>query len=160
VRTGIITFIAVAVPVAAASLVLGACGGSATSTALVPGSTQAGGPRPSVAPGDLGSVVSDALGALVDDGTITGAQKTAVVEAFGKGPQGGPPQASPPAPGQEPATKGQAPSAHDMLANVLDPLVDDGTLTGAQADAISQALADAMPGQPGARAPPSPAAEI
>ena len=98
---GIITFAAVAVPVAAASLVLGACGGSATSASAAPGAGLAGGPRP-----------------------------------------------------------GAAPSAQDMLANVLDPLVDDGTLTGAQADAISQALADAMPGQPSARAPPSPAAEI
>jgi len=149
-----------AVPVAAASLVLGACGGSVTSASAAPGAGLAGGPRPGAAPADPSGVVSDALDALVDDGTITSAQQAAVVEAFGKGPEGGTPQASPPAPGQEPATKGQAPSAQDMLANVLDPLVDDGTLTGAQADAISQALADAMPGQPGARAPPSPAAEI
>jgi hypothetical protein len=158
VRRVIIAFTGVAVPAAVASLLLGACGGSA-GTSAAPGVGQAGGPRPGAAPADMSGAVSDALGGLVEDGTITSAQKAAVVAAFGKGPEGGPPQASPPAPGQEPATKGQAPGADDMLASVLDPLVDDGTLTSAQADAISQALADAMPGQPGARAPPSPAAQ-
>jgi hypothetical protein len=106
----------------------------------------------------MSGVVSDALDALVDDGTITGTQKAAVVEAFGRGPQGGRPQASPPPAQREPATKGQAPGG-EMLASVLDSLVEDGTLTSAEADAISQAIADLMPALPDTRAPPTAAPE-
>jgi hypothetical protein len=159
VRRGIIAFTAVAVPAAAASLAFGACGGSTGSTAAVPAG-QPGGPQAGGAPADLSTVVGDALDGLVDDGTITTAQQTAIVEALGEDPRGDGPQASPPPSPQEPAAKGQPPSGDDMAATVLDGLVEDDTLTSAQADAISQALADAMPGGPGARAPPSAAPEV
>jgi len=156
VRRGIIAFTVVAVPAAAASLALGACGGSMASTATAPVPGQSGMPPGGQAPRDISTVVSDALDALVDDGTITGAQKAAVVEAFSQGPQDdGQPQASPPPMQQDPATKAQAPGGDDMIASVLESLVEDGTITSAQADAISQVITDAMPDMPGARAPPS-----
>jgi hypothetical protein len=55
---------------------------------------------------------------------------------------------------QDPATKAQAPGGDDMIASVLESLVEDGTITSAQADAISQVITDAMPDMPGARPPP------
>jgi hypothetical protein len=165
-RTGSIAVTVVAVPVVAAGLVLSACGGTA-STSNVPGAGPSGMPQPGQpgmpqsgqAPQDLGAVVAGVLDGLVDDGTITSAQKSEVVEAFDKGTGHGPPQASLPAPGQEPATKAQAPGPTDLVADVLDPLVEDGTLTSAQADTIGQTLADAMPGPADARAPPADGSE-
>lgn len=156
-RDRLVKLSVVIVPAAAAAVALASCGGSAA-TATVPGAGQSG--MSHDAP-DMGAAVSDALAVLVDDGTITSAQKDVVVAAFGDGARpGGPgPQASPPPPGQEPATKAQAPGGDDMVASVLAPLVDDGTLTEAQSDAIAHALADALPDVPRARSPPSDASQ-
>jgi len=42
-----------------------------------------------------------------------------------------------------------------MFTTALDALVEDGTITAAQQDAIADALSSAMPGAPGQGAPPS-----
>lgn len=168
-RRRTIGFLIVLVPAVAAGLVSIGCGGSTAATANVPGPGTSGMPR-GQGPGDMSDALSDALDALVDDGTITSAQKTAVVEALSKGtraepsqdgtPPAAPPQASPPPADRDPAAKAQAPGGAVMFADALDALVKDGTITSAQADAISQAIADAVPDMPGARAPPADATQI
>lgn len=75
--------------------------------------------------------------------------------------QSGAPQAGPP-PGDSipvatqptPDAGRQPPQPGDMLASVLDPLVEDGTLTSVQASAVTRAIAETMPQGPAARAPP------
>jgi len=155
VRRATFVFTIAALPVAVAGLALGACGeeSGASATAQTAGVTA--GPGPGGGAFDLASVVGDALDELVADGTISVAQRDAVVEAFDDGMGGGRPQASPPAAGQSPPAQQQAPERRDMLGPMLDPLVEAGTLTTAQAEAISEAVADAMPELPDARAPPS-----
>jgi hypothetical protein len=163
-----IAFTIMLVPAVVAGFALGGCGGSTTASATAPGPNPSGMPQ-GQGPGDMSAMISDALDALVDDGTLTASQKTAVVEALGEGapaavPQGGTPptqqpQASPPT-GQDPATKAQAPGGADMFADALDALVEDGTVTSAQADAISQAITDALLDVPGARSPPADTTQI
>jgi hypothetical protein len=160
VRRATVVFTVLAVPAAAASLALGACGGATEATAAGPAAGSSAVPASGRTLFDPSSVVAGALDELVDDGTISASQRDAVVGAFGDGVGGGPPQASPPAGRPSPSTGLPAPQRIDMLAGVLDPLVEDGTLTSAQADAISQALADALPDLPDARAPPSEAPQI
>ncbi len=153
-----VVFTVVLLPAALAGLALQACGADAgapsslTSAPALPGS---GGE-----PLDLAAVVDDALDGLVADGIISAAQQETVVAALGEFEGGGPPQASPLPPasasGQVQAPPPQkAPGGRDVLGPVLDPLVEDGTLTTAQAEVISAAAAGALPQLPGARAPPS-----
>ena len=153
-RRAIVVFTVVALPVAVAGLAVAACGEEpgASATAQTAGITAGPGPRGGAF--DLASVVGDVLDGLVADGTISAAQREAVVAAVDDRMGGGWPQASPPAAGQSPPARQQAPEGRDMLGPLLDPLVEDGTLTTAQAEAISTAVADAMPELPDARAPP------
>ena len=148
----------VAVP-AIAGIALAACG-SAAGTAT-PGSAASGRSGPAASgmpmagqPPDMQGVVASAWAGLVDDGTITAEQQTAVATAF-EGGTGGPPQASPPASQQPAQQPGQPHSgAGDLIATVVAGLVEDGTLTKAQGEAVTQALSQMMPGGRGARAPP------
>lgn len=155
-RDRLVRLTVVAVPAAAAGLVLVACAGS---SAAAPGPGASGMTRPRQ---DVGSRVSDALAALVDDGVITSVQKDAVVEALDAGrPARGPdPRTSPPSADRAPATKAQARDGGDMVATILDGLVEDGTMNEGQADAIAQALHDALPDMPGARSPPGDASGV
>jgi hypothetical protein len=155
VRRATVVFIIAALPAAVAGLALGACGEEPGAIATTQPAGATVGPGPGGSAFDLASVVGDALDELVADGTIDAAQRDAVLAALDDGMGGGRPQASPPAAGQSPPAQQQAPERRDMLGAVLDPLVADSTLTTAQAEAISQAVADAMPELPDARAPPS-----
>jgi hypothetical protein len=150
---------------AAGGLLIAACGGSSdsasttqTATGQSPGGQQ-----------DMSSMFADALDPLVEDGTITSDQESAVIEALGSsGPsgqgQGGQPSAgaTPPS-GQTPSAGGSPPASaqqgsmrdpSEMFDSALDDLVSDGTITASQQSAISEALSSAMqqasPGQQGA----------
>jgi hypothetical protein len=133
-----------------------ACGGS-TATESVSGARPGGADAPAGAPGaspgaqlaggpDMSGIVGDALQSLVDDGTITADQMAAVQEALSEAAPAAPPAQRSDAT-QTP--KGEALQPGDMFADALDALVDDDTLTSAQAEAVSNALADST------RAPPA-----
>ena len=165
-RKRLIAVAAAALATVAAAGALAACGDSSTSS---PASAQ------SARPGGGGMVTqafSAALQSLVDDGTITPSQKTAVLEALSSaGPQGGPggqgvtpgggQGATPPSDvqGASPtggAPQGGPPDMSSMFSSALDDLVSSGTITSAQQTAIVEALTAAMPqGGPGGGASPA-----
>jgi hypothetical protein len=118
----------------------------------------------------MSAMFTQALDPLVEAGTITNDQETAVVEAIGSsmpgaGDQGQSGQApssgaTPPAggmlsPGATPQggtpQQGSMPDPSQMFSSALAALVDDGTITSAQQTAIVEALSAAMqqggPGQ-------------
>ena len=152
-----------------AGLGLAACGDSSGSAATTQTAADgaAGGQPP-----DMSAMFTQALDPLVEDGTITSDQETAVVEAIsssmpgpggqgqsGQAPSSGatPPAGGMPSPGATPQggtpQQGSMPDPSQMFSSALDALVDDGTITSAQETAIAEALSSAMqqggPGQQG-----------
>ena len=136
----------------AGGLVLAACGSSDDASA-----TQAAATGPAGQPPDMTSMFAQALDPLVEDGTITSDQESAVIEALGSsgpGGQGGqpspgatPPSGEMPAAGATPPGGGQQGSMPDpsqMFGTALDDLVGDGTITTSQETAISEALSAVM----------------
>jgi hypothetical protein len=142
----------------AAGLGLAACGGSSgTATTQAAATGAPGGGQPP----DMSAMFTQALDPLVEDGTITSDQETAVVEALasampGPGGQGGqmpsygatPPSGQMPSPGATPQggvpQQGSMPAPSQMFSSALDSLVSDGTITAAQGTAIAEALGAAM----------------
>jgi len=145
----------------AGGLLIAACSGtsgSASDTAQVAGGTPG-------EPPDVSSLFATALDALVQDGTITSDQESAVIEALSSSPPGGgqgaqpspgatPPSGQTPGAGETPPGDGQqgaVPDPSRMFGSTLDSLVGDGTITSSQKAAISEALSSAMqqarPGQ-------------
>lgn len=155
-RRTIIAALGVALLVAAALAAAGAlagCGGSSAANQTQNGPP--GGSQPGQMMGDPIAMLTKQLDALVEKGTITSAQRTAVVAALKKQMGSGPPQggqATPgaqPSPGAQPA-QGQRPQGPGVtFTKALDTLVKDGTITGKQEKAIVAAFAAAMPQAPG-----------
>jgi hypothetical protein len=163
--------VAVAVVILAAAtaggFLIAGCGGSSGSASAT--QTAAAGPG-GQAP-DMSSLFAQALDPLVQDGTITRDQESAVIDALGSAGPGGqapggqpsggqlspgatPPSGQMPSPGATPPSGGQQGSLPDpsqMFSSALDGLVSDGTITASQETAISEALSSAMqqagPGQ-------------
>ena len=153
--------VAVAAVILAAALaggfILAACGSSDDA-----GATQAAATGPAGQPPDMSSMFAEALDPLVEDGTITSDQESAVIEALGSsGPrgQGGQPSGSQPSPGATPPSgempadgatppsggqQGSMPDPSQMFGTALDDLVSAGTITSSQETAISEALSSAM----------------
>jgi polyhydroxyalkanoate synthesis regulator phasin len=123
----------------------------------------------------MSAVISEALDPLVEDGTITGDQKSAVVQALASFAPGGapggmnqggqmpspgatPPGGETPTDGATPPGGGQQgsrPDPSEMFSSSLDTLVEDGTITAEQETAIARALNSAMQqGGPGAQSSP------
>ena len=158
------------VAVAAAALILAtvtvtgfgiaACGsssGSATTTQAAASGAPGGGQAP-----DMTALFTQALDPLVEAGTITGDQESAVIAALSSsGPgQGGqmpgagatPPSGQPPSGDATPPSgaQGSMSDPSQMFGAALDALVSDGAITSAQEAAIIKALSSAMPrGGPG-----------
>jgi len=149
-RRKIMVVVAVALIVAAASaagLALTACGSSSG----VAAETQAA--APGGQPADMSATFTQALDPLVQDGTITSDQQSAVIKALeASAPSSGAPPAGPtPAEGSAPAAGSTPPPMPDpaqMLSSTLDPLVDDGTISSAQETAIIEALSSVLPAAP------------
>ena len=143
--------------VAAASSVA-ACGGSSAAAAQTQ-AAPSGMPQPGGQVGDPSTMLTRQLDGLVESGTITSAQQTAVVAALKAampGDSGGAGQGAPPSPGAQPSPGTQPPDRGAMLSTALAPLVEKGTITAAQQEAIQEALMQSMPGAPGgATAPPA-----
>jgi hypothetical protein len=141
----------------AGGLLLAACGGS--SDAADSAQTAAAG-GPGGQPPDMSSMFAEALDPLVEAGTITSDQETAVISALGSaGPGGAQGQGGQPSPGATPPSgqmpddgatppsggqQGSMPDASQMFDSTLDGLVSDGTITASQQTAISEALSSAM----------------
>ena len=88
-----------------------------------------------------GLIGGGAAGAVLGTSGISGAQPTAIVQQEDDSSDEAPSEDERPEPGQR-------------LAEVLAPLVEDGTITQAQADAVSEAIQEARPeGQRGHRGP-------
>jgi hypothetical protein len=147
-----------------AGIGLAACGDSSGTA----GTTQATGMDAGGQPPDMSAVFSEALDPLVEDGTITGDQESAVIEVLASsapGGQGGPPAGGQPSPGATPpggemptdgATppggeqQGSTPDPSQVFGAALDGLVSDGTITNSQEAAITEALSSALQrGAPG-----------
>ncbi len=149
-KTPMRVLLAVAVATALAALAAG-CGDSATDD------PSAGGNNGPAARGDMAAVFQQALDPLVDDGTITAQQEDAVLAAITASmPAGGPQGAQESSP---PSTPEERPGPGAMFSSALDDLVDDGTLTAAQSEAVLAALSAAMPQRDGAAPPGAPSAE-
>jgi hypothetical protein len=145
----------------AGGLLIAACGSSSGSAS---DTTQAAGGVTGQPP-DMSSLSTTALDPLVQDGTISSDQESAVIEALSStmpgGGQGGqpspgatPPSGEMPGAGATPPSSGQLesmPDAGQMFGSALDGLVSDGTITSSQQTAIGEALSSAMqqagPGQ-------------
>lgn len=141
----------------AAGLLIAACG-SSDSTSSTQTAAAGAGQRP-----DMSSLFAEALDPLVQAGTISSDQKSAVIEALGSGGPGGPPSGGQPSPGATPpggempadgATspdggQGSMPDPSQMFGSALDDLVSDGTITASQETAITEALSSAMQQGPG-----------
>lgn len=141
-----------------AGLGLAACGSSSgTATTQAPATGAPGGGQPP----DMSARFTQTLDPLVEDGTITSDQETAVVEALassmpGPGGQGGqmPSSGATPLSGQMPSPgatpqggvpqQGARPDPSQMFSSALDSLVSDGTITAVQETAIAEGLAAAM----------------
>jgi len=153
--------VAVAAVILAAALaggfVLAACGSSDDASATQAAATGTAGQPP-----DMSSMFAQALDPLVEDGTITSDQESAVIEALGPsgpGGQGGQPSGGQPSPGATPPAgatppgggqQGSMPDPSQMFGTALDDLVSAGTITSAQQTAISEALSSVMQqGAPG-----------
>jgi hypothetical protein len=90
--------------------------------------------------GDRTAMLGSALDPLVEEGTITEEQEEAVLAAIAANRaerlQGGAPPA---------AADGQRPAPGTMFSGALNGLVEEGTITPAQQQAIAEALSASMP---------------
>jgi hypothetical protein len=133
---------------------LAACGGSATSDARAQ-AAPSGMPQANGQMGDPSTMIARQLDSLVEDGTITSDQQTAVVAAIKAsmpGGSGGAAQGAQPSPGAQPSAGAQPPDRGAMFSTALDALVEKGTITAAQQTVIEAALTQSMPGPPGGAA--------
>jgi hypothetical protein len=141
---------------AAVGATLAACGSSDTSAKAAATAPPGGGQRP-----DMTSMVTQALDPLVEKGTITSDQETAVVAAISASlPSGGAPGqgGTPPGAGAQPSPgatpNGGAPPSGSradpsaLFTSTLDALVQKGTITATQEKAIVAALSAGMQGGP------------
>ena len=134
----------------ASGLLLAACGGSSVADAQAQAGPS-GMPQSNGQMGDPGTRIAQQLNTLVEDGTITSDQQTAVVgaiKAFMPGGSGGAPEGAPPSPGAQPSSGAQPPDPSAMFSTALDALVEKGTITASQQTAIAAALTQGMPGAP------------
>lgn len=136
----------IVVVTAAAGAAISACGSSDSTAKAAASAPPGGGQRP-----DMSSMFTQALDPLVEKGTITGDQETAVVDALsasmpaGGGPGQGGTQPSPGATsGGASPQSGSRPDPGTMFSSALDTLVDKGTITAAQEKAIAKALSAAV----------------
>lgn len=149
----------------AMTVALSACGTGASASAEQ--TAKAGRPSPgSGGPGGMTDAFDAALSDLVDEGTITDAQKAAVLDKLASAappaPPGGAQGAAPsdgatPAPGATPRAgqAGAQPGTGPDFSTALDGLVTDGAITADQQQAIVAALQSARPqGGPPAGAGP------
>jgi len=138
----------------AGGFVLAACGSSDDADATQAAATGPAGQAP-----DMSSMFAEALDPLVEDGTITSDQESAVIEALGSGGPGGQPAGGQPSPGATPPSgempaagatppsggqQGSMPDPSQLFGTALDDLVSAGTITSSQETAISEALSSAM----------------
>ena len=134
--------------IGASGLVLAACGGSATADAQVQ-TGPSGMPQVNGQMGDPSTMIAQQLDALVQDGTITSDQQTAVaaaIKASLPAGAGGATQGARPSQGTQPPDRGA------MFTTALAALVQKGTITASQQKAVAAVLASSMPGAPpGAR---------
>jgi hypothetical protein len=157
---------AMTIAVAAAALLVVAIGCGSSTGDDAAATDRAG---PSGAPPDMSGALTTALAGLVERGTITTAQRDAIVTKLASGFAGGPAQpqgtagdgalASPPAQPQDDA--GSRPDPSSMFSDALDELVGAGTITAAQAEAVHSALDELLPepgGAPGAAPSATPGA--
>ena len=151
-RKKIAVIVAVALIVAAASvagLALTACGSSSGAAAASSASQPASASQaaPAGQPADMSATFTKALDTLVQDGTITSDQQSAVIKAL---EASAPSSNAPPAGGQSAAgsTPPTMPDPTEMFSSSLDPLVTDGTISSAQETAIITALGAALPAAP------------
>lgn len=128
-----------------ASLVLSACGSSQADVA--------GQARPSGLPsgggqmGDPSAMLTSALAKLVTNGSITSAQRDAVVAAIEKSMPGSGVQGDmQPSPGATPSPGAQRPGASGTFSAALAKLVANGTITQAQQTAVIKALSSGFKG--------------
>ncbi len=141
--------------VAVAGFGIAACGsssGSATTAQTAASGPPGGGQAP-----DMSALFTQALDPLVKAGTITSDQESAVITALsssgpgqgGQAPSAGgtPPGGQMPDSGATPPSgaQGSMPEPSQTFSTALDALVSDGTITSAQATAITKALSSAMP---------------
>lgn len=145
-RKKIVVVVVVALIVAVASaagLALMACGSSSEVAAAASGGQSGPGGQPP----DMSATFTQALDTLVQDGTITSDQQSAVITALeASAPSSGaPPEGSAPAEGSTPPPM---PDPAEMFSSTLDPLVDEGTISSAQETAIIVALSAALPAPP------------
>ena len=140
----------------ASGLVLAACGGSSTADSRAQAGPS-GMPQANGQMGDPSAMIAKQLDALVEDGTITIQQQTAVVAAIKTsmpGGAGGAPQGAQPSPGAQPPS-GRSPQIEARCSRRRSPRWSRRALiTAAQQTAIEAALTQGMPGAPsGAQAP-------
>lgn len=132
-----------AVAALAIAFTVAACGSSAPATTTQTGPS--GMPQGVGAMGGPGTMMSSQLDALVKKGTITAAQQKSIVAALkssmtGVRPSVGATSGAQPSAGAQPQGGGQPSSMSSMYSKALDPLVKDGTITGAQETAVIAAL--------------------
>ena len=151
----VIAVMAVALLATTGILALAGCGGTSSKTG------QSGRPGFGGQPGgDMTALLTKQLDTLVEKGTITSDQETAVVAAFKSSMANGGPGGQPSSQGGEAPSPGSQPQQPQsggspgggMFTSVLASLVKNGTITSAQSKAISQAL---MSGQRGLATPSS-----
>ena len=145
--TAIVAVVLIVAAAGVAGLALTACG-SSSEAAAVGGQPASGGQ-----PADMSAAFTEALDALVQDGTITSDQQSAVIKGLeASAPNAGaPPAGSQSGEGGAPAEGGTPPARPDpteMFSSALDALVDDGTISSAQETAILTALSSALPAAP------------
>ena len=145
------------VTVGASGFVLAACGGSSAADAQAQVGPS-GMPQPNGPMGDPSAMIAQLLDALVEDGTISSEQQTAVVDAIRTsmpGGSGGAPQGAQPSPGAQPPSGARPLDRGAMFSTALAALVEKGTITAAQQTAIEAALTQDMPGAPSGAQPPT-----
>jgi hypothetical protein len=145
------------VTVGAIGFVLAACGGSSAADAQAQVGPS-GMPQPKGPMGDPSAMIAQQLDALVEDGTISSAQQTAVVAAIKAsmpGGSGGAPKGAEPSPGAQPPSGARPSDRGAMFSTTLAALVEKGTITAAQQTAIEAALTQGMPGAPSGAQPPT-----
>ena len=104
-----------------------------------------GSQRPQFNPQQMQANITKALAGLVSNGTITQDQSTKVAQAYANRPQGSGQHGSYQ---QGSGQQGSGQQGSGQRTNpILTPLVSNGTITQAQANAISQAIRQAMPHQ-------------
>ena len=137
------------------SLALSACGSSHTDAAKQAKQSwpQQGGGQMGGQMGDPSAMFTSALAKLVTNGTITSAQRDAVVAVLKTsmtrpGTKGGmqPSPGAQPNSGAQPGQGAQQPNTSGMFTKALAKLVDNGTITKAQQTAISKALRSGFAG--------------